>query len=214
MATFLAAAAPYLAVAGTVLTAGSLFAAGEAEEDIGRARLAAAERDKAAKEFEAEQLEVLAKQEVAASQREALEEERQAKLRASRALAVAAASGGGASDPTVIDIIANLRGEGAYRAGLRLYEGEERARLNLLEARERRFAGASALAEGQAELQAGKKRRRARQIQAVGSILSGGSEFLLGKYGTPGETPPDDSSSAGRFSRSGGSSRVRLFGDV
>lgn len=65
---------------------------------------------------------------VAASQRNAAEEIRQADLVASRALAVAAASGGGVSDPTVVDILARTRGEGVYRANVALFEGEERSR--------------------------------------------------------------------------------------
>lgn len=65
---------------------------------------------------------------VAASQRQALEERRQADLVASRALAVAAASGAGVSDPTVVDIISRTKGEGHYRAAVALYEGEERSR--------------------------------------------------------------------------------------
>lgn len=65
---------------------------------------------------------------VAASQRTAAEELRQSDLVASRALAVAAASGGGVSDPTVVDILARTRGEGVYRANVALYEGEERSR--------------------------------------------------------------------------------------
>lgn len=65
---------------------------------------------------------------VAASQRTALEERRQADLVASRALAVAAASGGGVSDPTVVDILSRTKGEGAYRARVALYEGQARSR--------------------------------------------------------------------------------------
>lgn len=65
---------------------------------------------------------------VAASQRNAHEEKRQADLAASRALAVAAASGGGVSDPTVVDTLVRIRGEGALRASVALYEGEERGR--------------------------------------------------------------------------------------
>lgn len=65
---------------------------------------------------------------VAASQRHAIEERRQADLAASRALAVAAASGGGVSDPTIVQTLSNIRGEGALRASIALYEGEERAR--------------------------------------------------------------------------------------
>lgn len=65
---------------------------------------------------------------VAASQRVAAEELRQADLVSSRALAVAAASGAGAVDPTVVALLARNRGEGHYRASVALYEGEERAR--------------------------------------------------------------------------------------
>lgn len=69
----------------------------------------------------------MAKQEFAIAQREAFEEQKQAELLASRALAVAAASGGGASDPTVMNIIGDIHGEGALRAGLELYKGKTRA---------------------------------------------------------------------------------------
>jgi hypothetical protein len=49
-------------------------------------------------------------------------------LVASRALAVAAASGAGVSDPTMVRVIANARGEGAVRAATALYEGQARSR--------------------------------------------------------------------------------------
>jgi len=63
----------------------------------------------------------------AASQRTAWSVERQGELMASRALAVAAASGGGASDPTVVNLIAKNAGEFAYRKAVALYEGESKA---------------------------------------------------------------------------------------
>lgn len=69
-----------------------------------------------------------AKEEFALSQRSAMEEERQARLLASRALAVAAAGGGSVGDPTVANLIADISGEGAYRAGLELYKGRTKAR--------------------------------------------------------------------------------------
>lgn len=71
---------------------------------------------------------------VAASQRQALEERRQADLVASRALAVAASSGGGVSDPTVVRILSMTKGEGVYRANVALFEGAERARQMRIEA--------------------------------------------------------------------------------
>lgn len=74
----------------------------------------------------------------ASSQRAAREERRQARLAASRGLAVAAASGGGASDPTVVNMMADLEGEGEYRALSAMYEGETQARQYEAEAKARR----------------------------------------------------------------------------
>src|SRR3954470_23681372 len=72
-----------------------------AELEAEYARRTAA-RKKATAEFEANQLEVQAGQVVAASQRDVLDVQRVGRLAQSRARAVAAASGGGASAPTVI----------------------------------------------------------------------------------------------------------------
>lgn len=77
---------------------------------------------------EAAQLEANAGTERAMSQRSAMEERRQARIIASRGVAVAAASGGGVDDPTVLNILANIEGEGEYRALTQLYNGEEEAR--------------------------------------------------------------------------------------
>lgn len=86
---------------------------------------------------ESDQLIEMAGQDRASSQREAAEQRRQARLLQSRALAVGAATGG-ASDPTVVNILANLEGEGEYRALTALYEGEEAARSKEMQARARR----------------------------------------------------------------------------
>ena len=64
----------------------------------------------------------------ASGQRQAFEEKRQAQLVESRALALAAASGAGASDPTAVKILSGIEAEGAYRAAVRMYESEEEAR--------------------------------------------------------------------------------------
>lgn len=72
------------------------------------------------------------------SQREASEQRRRARLAASRGLAVAAASGGGASDPTVVNMMADLAGEGEFRALSAMYEGETQARQYEAEANARR----------------------------------------------------------------------------
>lgn len=87
-------------------------------------------------------------QAVAVSQLRALDEVKRGKLLASRAQAVAAASGAGASDPTVVDIIAGIAGEGAYRSELALYEGKEAARGFGARADAARYQGRSAVAAG------------------------------------------------------------------
>lgn len=106
----------------------------------------------AAAEFTAAQLEQQAGDAMASAQRRAWNEDRAAKYLASETLARAAASGGGASDPTVINIIARQAEEGAYRRQVALYEGASREQVLRLQAMSRRFEGGSqrAAAEGNA----------------------------------------------------------------
>lgn len=148
-----AAAVPMMA-AGSVLSAAGQYQAGRAR--------------KAADYFEAGQLEQNAGQVQASSQRSAMEQERQGKLIQSRALAMAASSGGGASDPTVVRIMANLAGETQYRKMTDLYEGEERARQMRLQAAADRVSG------DQAEM--------AGYLGAAGTAIGGVS--MASKYGS------------------------------
>lgn len=150
------------------------------------------EAKKVAAEFEASQLEQRAGQTIAASQRSMQDVQRMGRLAESRALALAAASGGGASSPTVVNLIGNLAKEGAYRGAVELYKGEENARQLNLQAAARRF-------EGEAGLDLGYSRGRAYDTQGQASILSqaGG---LFGKYGGGG---PKDAGNQG--SAAGGS---------
>lgn len=76
---------------------------------------------------EAKQLDRKAGSTRATSQRSANEELRQSRLVGSRALALAAASGAGASDPTVMNLIASIAGEGQYRSLTELYNGNTEA---------------------------------------------------------------------------------------
>lgn len=101
----------------------------------------AARARKAAAEFEAQQLEQNASQSIAAAQRQAFETGRTGEYVQSRAQALAAASGGSATDPTVINVIANLASETGYRKSLDLYQGEERARQLRLSAQAARMTG-------------------------------------------------------------------------
>lgn len=140
-----------------------------------KADVRTAEQRMAAGEFQAKVMEQRAGQEIAFAQHQGIEEKRVAGLVASRALAVAAASGGGASDTTVVNLISKVKGEGAYRAGVRLYEGESRARNLRLAASAKRYEGATGVAEA---YQAQKITNR----MAFANLLIG-SGGLYGKYG-------------------------------
>lgn len=164
----------------------------------GRAQRLAGQRAKVAAEFEAIQAEEQAGIALALAQRRAAEERRQAGMDASRALAVAAASGGGVSDPTIVRLIANTRGEGVYRANVAMYEGEAQARKLRLEAAASRVAGAEALAEGT-------RRQGAALYSAVG-IGAKGALSLYAKYGMKG---PDNTPAPKSGGTSGDSALLR-----
>lgn len=173
----------------------------EASRAAESARLAG-EQAQQSRHFEAEQQRVNAQQEQAAAQRSALEEQRRARLVASRALAVAGASGAGVSDPSVMNLLADLEGEGAYRSALSIYSGEDRARSLRMGAASSDYEGVLAADTGrrqgsQYDLQAsniraaGRDRASALRFGALGTLVSGGSA-LYTKYGMggPGTQPP------------------------
>lgn len=129
------------------------------------------------KEFEAAQAEQAANAEMGAAQIRAAQEKRKSRIIQSRAMALAASSGGGASDPTVVNIISDLESEGSYRAAVAMYEGQDRARTLRLQA-------AGGIYEGQAGLNAGRSAAEGGNYRAAGSLFSAGAN-LYGKYGYP-----------------------------
>lgn len=112
----------------------------------------------------AAQLESDAKQSVAVAQKQGFEQQRQARLLASRALAVAAAGGGSASDPTVANLIGDIKGEGAYRQAVAVYQGEAQSQKQLAEAANVR------LGVQQAE--------KAYKTKQLATLFSGGSQAM------------------------------------
>lgn len=122
--------------------------------------------------------EVAATQVVAIGQRRALEEQRQAELLAKRALAVGAA-GGHADDIT--GLIADINGEGAYRAGVALYEAET-------EAERLRYEGKLAAEYGVGELKAGQTRQLATVISGAATM----SKYNRGTTKKTDKTVPGD----------------------
>lgn len=144
--------------ATVVRTAGQLMTA-DSQLQYGEESLQAAE-------FQADQLRDQAGGAVASAQRAAWIEDRNARIVASNALAAAAASGGGASDPTVVNIIAGIAQEGAYRQSVALYQGEDKARQLRLQA--------------QARLYEGESRKRASSMMAGTSMLGATTSLLRG----------------------------------
>lgn len=112
-----------LVLAG-VSTAMNIQAEGEREDAIRQSNLASANT-----------LERKAKEVVAAGQRDMLEERKRKELVASRAQAVAAAGGGDASDPAIMNLIADIEAEGVYREQVALYNAEAEAQSMREEAR-------------------------------------------------------------------------------
>lgn len=189
-----------MAAAGSLVGAAGLAlqVAGTVQSEQTAKKAAAARQ--AAAEFEAEQLEQNAGQTVAAAQRQAFETGRTGAYTASRALAVSAASGGGASDPTVMNNIAQLASETAYRKSLDLYQGEERARqLNLSAAATRqsgKIASDALLAQGDAAVIQGATGVASTISRAYRptTAATGSSMFSTYGYGGPvytGGTPTD-----------------------
>lgn len=76
------------------------------------------------------------------------EELRQGRLNRSRAIAVAAASGGGVDDPTVQRVIADVDADANYRALMAMYQGSEEAIGYERAAKNRRREGRASLIAG------------------------------------------------------------------
>ena len=175
-------------IAAAVAVIGGTLLSYKGQKDAGAAARRAGTRENVARQFEAEQLRQQATQVIAASQRQALGEMRQGDIVASRAIALAAASGGGVSDPTIVNLLARTKGEGAYRAGVALYEGEEQAR-------KLRMKAASKLYEGAGAEEAGIYREAAHKTLAKASLFKGTAHLsLFSKYGGGG--PPGGSGDA------------------
>ena len=130
----IAQALPAMKVASTVLATVAPLYAGQQEQ-------------KSAYD-EAQQLLQRARLRRAEATRAYTEELRQGRLTKSRAIALAAASGGGVDDPTVQNVISNLDTDARYRALMALYSGAGDA-LGLENAARKRMS------EGRASARAG-----------------------------------------------------------
>lgn len=164
-------AAGWLSVASALIdTWGSM--------ESGRTARIKAEQQRVLLQFEAEEAEKQAGQVLAVSQQQAREEQRQGRYVASRALAVAAASGGGVSDPTIVNLIAKGKGEATYKANVALYQGEAKARQLRLQALGGNLSGSLAMENGL-------RTDEQYNIAGAGAALKGGAS-LYARYGMNG----------------------------
>ena len=131
---FLAAAAPYIAAATTVVGAYSSIQQGKAQE--ANQKLIALQQEREANETQVE------------AQRQAQQERKRAKYVRSRAIAVAGASGAGVSDPTVSDILSDIDTEGEMNALNALWSGDATASSLRAGAGARRRSGRAASTAG------------------------------------------------------------------
>ena len=156
-----------LQLASTILNAGSQSARSSATRTV-------AARRQGALEFEAAQQEIAAQESAGVGMRAAQDEILKAKLVNSTALARAAASGAGASDPTVMAVLSRTAGEGAYRSALAMYEGEAQARLDRMRAAALRYEGSVGVSDAdEAARQSG---------YGVGATLLNGGARMLSMY--------------------------------
>lgn len=158
-------------VASGALQAAGTLAGGAAAADAGQ-------RARSAQYFKAAQEEQAAQESRAASQRVALDKDRQSRLLQSTLQANAAASGGGAADPTVVGLGQDIAGRGEYQSLMDLYTGENRGRGLEDAAMSSRMSGDAAAAEGDAK-------RKASYLSAAGTLIgSAGSAYRT--YKLPG----------------------------
>jgi hypothetical protein len=129
--------------------------------------LAAGKAAQQSANYEAQQLEIKAKEEQAAAQREAQEHSRRKDLALSEVQAKSAASGFSATDPTTLAIADEIARYGSMQEQMAMYGGTSRRAGTEAQAVGRRFEGAAA--------------RQGSKYSAAGTIL-GGISTMAGKY--------------------------------
>lgn len=174
-----------MSMIGSVSQAYGAYQQGQAAKIAGEGAMQDAEFRATMLEFSAREAERQGGRAKASTQRQAMEERRQGRLAASRALAVAAASGGGVSDPSIVDLISRTEGEAHYRASIALYEGEAEARRLRFEAMMGRGNAALVRSYGSADQSAGENAAASFNMKAIGKLVEGGSS-LYAKYGLGG----------------------------
>jgi hypothetical protein len=174
-------ASPYLSGAGTFLSALGQFQQGQGYLEHGIVQNEAAQ-------FAAQQLRQNADAVQGATQRTAGDIGRQAQYVMSTQMARAAASGAGASDPSVISLMARTSAMTSYKQQTVLYQGESQARQMNLQAE-------ADIWSGQEESRIAGKASSAADLGAAATLTKGGVS-LYEKYGRGGPGAPIDDQSS------------------
>jgi len=142
---------------GIMAAAGGLQALQQHKTGQAQSRLAS---------VQAENYRSKAKQEQAVAQRKAYEHRKDAELRASRIIAVAAATGGTAQEKSVLELLGDISERGEYNALTETYQGD-------MEARDLNY-------QAKTTQEKGRSARRAANIQSIGTLFSTASSMAGG----------------------------------
>lgn len=123
-------------MSGLELVAAAIGAAGSIATGIAQ---------KNAADYQAQQQEMQGKEDFAASQRDAEAKRKESTLLQSRQQALAASSGAGATDPTIVRLMSTTAGQGEYNAQTALYAGDQQKRGLFDAAKATRMSGNASL---------------------------------------------------------------------
>ena len=141
--------------------------------------IAQGQNAKAQAEYQAKLQEIKGTEDQAAQQRKALDKQHQGMLIQSKLQAGAAASGAGASDPTIINLSEDVAGRTAYEAGLLNWSG--------LAAKDNALNTATAYkAAGDAAEQQGNLTALGGLFKAGGTLIGGSSSSMFDTYNPMG----------------------------
>jgi len=132
-------------------------------------QIAAGQQQKAQAEFQSKQLEQQAKDKMALATRDAEQEAKKKDALLSRQTAVAASSGAGVQNQSVLQLLEDTEAQGAYNVNAAIYGGQQ-------EAAGLRAQAASTRAEGRAAATGS-------YLGAAGTLVSGFGSAYKKKYG-------------------------------
>lgn len=120
-------------------------------------------------QYQADQQEAAGKEELAASQRQAEQQRKEGALVQSRQQALAAASGAGATDPTIVQLMTDTAGAAELNAQSSLFGGEQRKRGMFDTAKGTRMTGQASMVGS--------------FLSAAGDLTSGFAKYRKDSYG-------------------------------